>query len=145
MDERPDCKFCNLSEKQVVKKLKYWTIAISNDQVFLGRSLIIHNGHIEDPMDTSEDERKELWEAMDKLHDALGDMFEPDMINWTILGNVIRHVHMHVIPRYATPRKWAGLTFDDHLWGGPPWGNEKRELKPAELEKLRKEIAAALK
>ncbi|MFH0829989.1 MAG: HIT family protein [Candidatus Aenigmatarchaeota archaeon] len=144
MDNRhPDCKLCN-PYSPIIKKLKFWTIILCDDQSVPGYCLIVHNGHIEDPMDTSEEERLELWDAMDKLHDALTELFQPDLFNYMFLGNEDRHVHMHVIPRYAVPRMWSGQRFDDHAWGASKWPGIRRELTPELMKKMRDEIAAAM-
>lgn len=42
--------------------------------------------------------------------------FAADHFNYAFLGNQDRHVHLHVIPRYATPRQMDGLAFADEDW-----------------------------
>jgi len=44
---------------------------------------------------------------------ALRQTFRPDLFTYAFLQNQDRHVHLHVIPRYATPRVLAGETFSD--------------------------------
>jgi diadenosine tetraphosphate (Ap4A) HIT family hydrolase len=44
--------------------------------------------------------------------------FQPDLINYASLGNVIKHFHYHIIPRYK----------DDPNWGGPPWPSIEKKL-----------------
>lgn len=39
--------------------------------------------------------------------------FQPDHFNYAFLQNQDHHVHLHVIPRYATSRTFAGLVFTD--------------------------------
>jgi diadenosine tetraphosphate (Ap4A) HIT family hydrolase len=41
--------------------------------------------------------------------------FAPDHFNYAFLQNLDknRHVHLHVIPRYATARTMAGVRFED--------------------------------
>ncbi len=138
------CRFCALPEDRIIKKLRFWTIELADNQVLLGRCRIIHNGHIEDPIDTTDEERKELWEAMDIVHDALLEILRPDAFNYAFIGAKDRHVHMHVFPRYAVPTMWSGQRFEDHTWGGAPWTNERRELTKEQMLKLRDEIAAAM-
>jgi len=143
-DMHKDCKICN-PHSPIIKKLKFWTIILSDNQSVIGRCIIAHNKHIEDLMDTSEEDRKELWEAADALQDALNELLKPDLFNYAFLGNVERHVHLHVVPRYAVPTMWSGQRFDDHLWGNAPWPSIQRELTPELMKKLRDEIIAAMK
>lgn len=43
-----------------------------------------------------------------------------DRINYLMLMMVDPHVHFHVLPRYATPPEFGGLSFADPGWPGPP-------------------------
>ena len=36
--------------------------------------------------------------------------------NYAFLQNLDRHVHLHVIPRYAAPREFEGERFEDRAW-----------------------------
>jgi diadenosine tetraphosphate (Ap4A) HIT family hydrolase len=44
--------------------------------------------------------------------------FAPDHFNYGFLHNQDRHVHLHVIPRYATARIVAGVRFEDPDYPG---------------------------
>ena len=41
------------------------------------------------------------------------EAFAPDHFNYAFLQNQDRHVHLHVIPRYQSPRWLAGTEFKD--------------------------------
>ena len=43
----------------------------------------------------------------------LQSAFQPDHINYVFLQNQDRHVHLHMMPRYASPRHFAGQSFND--------------------------------
>jgi diadenosine tetraphosphate (Ap4A) HIT family hydrolase len=45
--------------------------------------------------------------------ERLRSAFAPDHFNYAFLQNQDRHVHLHVIPRYAAPREVSGVVFDD--------------------------------
>ena len=46
-------------------------------------------------------------------NERLRSAFAPDQFNYAFLQNQDRHVHLHVIPRYAAPREVSGVVFDD--------------------------------
>lgn len=56
--------------------------------------------------------RDELRWAVKRLQEA----FHPDHFNCAFLQNQDRHVHLHVIPRYASARRFAGREFADPEW-----------------------------
>ncbi|MBX3403150.1 MAG: HIT family protein [Phycisphaeraceae bacterium] len=44
-----------------------------------------------------------LWEDVSQVASAITRAFAPARINYECLGNVVGHVHWHVIPRYTEP------------------------------------------
>ncbi len=44
---------------------------------------------------------------------VLTEAFRPDHFSYAFLQNQDRHVHLHVVPRYAALRAFAGTTFQD--------------------------------
>jgi diadenosine tetraphosphate (Ap4A) HIT family hydrolase len=57
--------------------------------------------------------------------------------------NLDPQVHIHVVPRYASSRRWRDRIFTDEHWG-EAIGREQRPLPPAELQLLADEIRAQL-
>jgi diadenosine tetraphosphate (Ap4A) HIT family hydrolase len=62
----------------------------------------------------------DLKNAVARVEAALGSFSAYERINYLMLMMVDPHPHFHVIPRYAAPRRFAGLEFSDHGWPGPP-------------------------
>jgi diadenosine tetraphosphate (Ap4A) HIT family hydrolase len=60
-----------------------------------------------------------------------------ERINYLMLMMVDPDVHFHVIPRYATPRDFAGTSFPDGGWPGPPQLEPAVVLDVAQRDKLR--------
>jgi diadenosine tetraphosphate (Ap4A) HIT family hydrolase len=81
-------------------------------------------------------QRANLSEAESESHSGL---FQPDQFNFAFLISQAPQVHLHVIPRYASPRKWAGLTFRDDHWGSS-FGSEQRRLPGELLQRLAAEL-----
>ncbi|MFQ6009588.1 MAG: HIT family protein [Candidatus Aenigmatarchaeota archaeon] len=112
-----ECELCALDEKSVIKKYDHWTVCLNYNQYYLGRNMIVLNRHLENYLEISEDEHKELWDIMHKVNHGLTNLFSPDLFNYAVLMNVTRHVHMHMIPRYQTQREFEGQKFLDERWG----------------------------
>lgn len=111
------CPLCNIKKELVIKKYKYWTLFINPNQCYLGRCKIKLNRHIIDLFDASQKERDELNKIIPKLRNALKELFNPDLFNYASLGNHIRHLHIHFIPRYRRKRKFKNIEFKDKRWG----------------------------
>ena len=123
------------SQDFVLVRREHWRLQLSKQQGYLGWCLVILSRHETDAANLTAPEREELWEIVNRARGALLRLFQPDHFNYAFLGNVVRHVHLHLMPRYESPRKFKGQTFRDEHWG---WfaipGTE--EARPAVLEAL---------
>ena len=69
--------------------------------------------HIEKIPDLNQSELNEYLHAVQEYETAIRKSFKPERINHLMLGNVEPHVHYHMMPRYSSQIKFAGLTFED--------------------------------
>ena len=56
-------------------------------------------------------------DAIRSIQGALDRLFHPDRYNLMFLMNADPHVHLHVVPRYSTPRTYGGAVFTDPDFG----------------------------
>lgn len=78
---------------------------------------LIWNAHVKEMSELSRAEREEIWTALDCLERAMRMVLQPDKMNLASFGNVVPHLHWHVIARYET---------DSHF-PAPIWANAKRQ------------------
>lgn len=104
--------------KQLVKEYTHWQVLVHENQDQLGRSVVwCKREHAVDLADATLEEQAELFHILYTLRAALTDTFQPDWFNYSFLGNVVPHLHCHVMPRYAKPREFHGMTFADKHFG----------------------------
>ena len=117
----------------LVKKYQHWQVKVHSNQGYLGRCLVLgkRKGAL-DLTDATVDEREELFMILKKLREATAKAFQPDWFNYAFLGNEERHLHGHFIPRYASPRQFANLTFTDPRWG-QNYQTDKNFITPPEV------------
>lgn len=111
------CSLCDLTQR-IVHKGSYWTLAINSNQSTLGRVYFLLNRHATDVGALSIEETEALWSGLRSARCALDDMFHPDHYNYMFLMNVDPHVHMHMYPRYESPRMFFNVEFVDKYFGG---------------------------
>lgn len=85
-------------------------------------------------------EQMELMATVFAVEGVVRRLFQPDKINLASFGNMVPHVHWHIIPRWQ----------DDRHFPEPVWGAVHREDAPQQRiivsdEQLAAAIAAALK
>jgi diadenosine tetraphosphate (Ap4A) HIT family hydrolase len=108
-----------------IKKYKYWTFEISYRQHTLGSFLIILNRKAERISGLTKEELASLGEIMKIAEEAVDKTFKPDRYNYLQLGNGVKHLHFHGIPRYETERVFDNEKYIDKSFGLPPtWSYE---------------------
>ncbi len=124
-----------------IKDYKYWTVQVHSNQGYLGRCIVwCKREDALDLADATPEEREELFLILKELREALSKSFAPDWFNYTFLGNGTRHLHGHIVPRYATNKEFAGVTFEDKLWGHNYKTNHDFHTSPELLEAVKDTI-----
>ena len=128
-----DCFLCQDNEHLLIKEYEHWSVLIHTNQYYLGRCSVALEKHITDAADTSIAEEMEFWRIRRKLRDALQRTFHPDRINYSSLGNIVEHVHYHIIPRYKGKREFMGIEFQDEQWETNPSPYNRKFYVPEEV------------
>ena len=100
-----DCIFCNLPKDDSLIQNKYCFAHWSAYEVSEGHLLIIPFRHFGDYFEATDDEKKALWDLVDKGKKLIESKYKPDGYNIGInigqaAGQTIMHLHIHIIPRY---------------------------------------------
>ena len=138
------CAFCEFRDADVViKDYKHWTLILAESQSVLGWTLAILKRHILFFEELSEEELIELRQAVRDIKCALDKEFQPDWFNVMQLGNATKHLHVHLVPRYRQPRRYAGRVFTDPDYGKmmvDRWNPEEKAFLAELALRLRKSI-----
>lgn len=116
-----DQRFC-------VLKSSYWTAYVMDDQLYLGRLVVVlntpPNRRVEHLRDIPIVAHIDLLQIVSVLENSLIRAFNATMFNWCCLMNNAYqeaepkpHVHWHFRPRYNRPVEFQGLTFQDPNFG----------------------------
>jgi len=106
-------------------------------EAFPGFCRVVWNAHVAEMSDLTATERVHLWTVVAAVETAVRRTVCPDKINLASLGNVVPHLHWHVIPRWR----------DDSHFPAPIWAPAQRAAphRPApELAALQRALQAAL-
>lgn len=101
---------------------------------------VIWNAHVAEWTDLPPPDRSRIMQAVAKVEVVLRQALQPTKVNLASLGNVVPHLHWHVIARFD----W------DARWPAPVWAPKQREVPdasarlPLSLEALDAHVAAAL-
>jgi diadenosine tetraphosphate (Ap4A) HIT family hydrolase len=87
---------------------------------FPGYCRVIWHGHVAEMTGLPASDRRHLMNVVFATEAALRSLLRPDKVNLASLGNLVPHVHWHVIPRWR----------DDSHFPAPVWANAQRPVRP---------------
>src|SRR5262249_9309664 len=76
-------------------------VTLAAEQVYRGYCILLLKDHHEHLADLPRDRQARLWEDVALVAAVLRRELAPRRINYACLGNLVTHVHWHVIPRHA--------------------------------------------
>lgn len=105
-------------------------VILINDPDLPGFCRVIWNHHVAEMTDLTYGEREHLMSLVFAVEEAMRHVMCPDKVNIAALGNMVPHIHWHVIPRYQ----------DDAFFPGSAWSKRVQEVKDAVLETRRQKV-----
>jgi diadenosine tetraphosphate (Ap4A) HIT family hydrolase len=106
------------------------------DEPFAGFCRVIWNAHVREMTDLVTRDRDHLMRIVFAVETALRALVSPHKINLASLGNVVPHLHWHVIPRFEDDSH-----FPNPVWGAPKRRSPERMLPPNFAEQLAARLA----
>jgi len=135
-----DCELCAAKHEDVIVNTPKFRVILVDDANYPGFCRVIWNAHFKEMTDLAIADRSAMMQAVCKVEQAIRDVMQPHKINLASLGNMVPHLHWHVIPRYQ----------DDAHFPNPVWAatnrvsaevEAKRALLPALRELIKREFA----
>ncbi len=126
-----DCELCKSPGAEELYRDDNYRIVLVDDADYPGFCRVIWNAHVSEMTELPVAERAILIAAVWQVEEAVREAMHPDKVNVASLGNVVPHLHWHVIPRYR----------DDAHFPNPIWGARQREVPEMALAERRARIA----
>jgi diadenosine tetraphosphate (Ap4A) HIT family hydrolase len=89
-------------------------VILAEEPDYPGFCRVILNRHVKEMTDLAESERQRLMAVVFATEAAVRETLQPEKVNLASLGNVVPHLHWHVIPRYPDDRHYP-----DPVWAAP--------------------------
>ena len=140
----PDCPLCRDRGGLLIAQSPDWrVIRVLDAPDFPAFYRLIWQAHVAEFSQLSASQRGECTEAVNAVEQVLLSALQPTKINLASLGNVVPHLHWHVMARF----EW-----DSH-YPNPIWGNPARVVAEPSAEarlavplaELDRHVAAALR
>jgi len=133
----PMCRRWDNDADLRITELEHSYVVLNRDQFFPGYTLLFTKQHVTELFHLDRAVRSGLMEEVSRVAEALFTIFRPAKINYELLGNMVPHIHWHLVPRFAS----------EQLWPRPIWSEAHSELflPPEEyrqrIESIRQELS----
>ena len=114
------CPMCSKWQEESdlrIVELDYCYVLLNRDQYFPGYSFVLTKAHVTELFHLDVTTRQGIIEEVNSVAGALYRVFAPTKINYELLGNMVPHMHWHLVPRCS----------DDPLWPRPIWSETHAE------------------
>lgn len=109
-----DCPMCRKWDDDAdlrVAELQHCFVTLNRDQFFPGYCFVFTKEHATELFHLAPNVRTAVMDEVTAVADALNRVFSPAKMNYELLGNMVPHMHWHLIPRFT----------GDPLWPRPIW------------------------
>ncbi|HSH89664.1 MAG TPA: HIT family protein [Ramlibacter sp.] len=137
MSKGAGCPLCDEPGGTVIFQAAKWRLIRVDEPGIAAFYRIVWSEHVAEFSDLAPPDRALCMDAIVRTETCIREFLEPDKMNLATLGNVVPHLHWHVIARF----RW-----DSHF-PAPVWAAAQREAPRANLEaieRLRPALEAAL-
>jgi diadenosine tetraphosphate (Ap4A) HIT family hydrolase len=123
------CPLCAAPTEIVLWRNDLCRVIAADEADYPGFLRVVVHDHVKEMTDLAPSDQIGLMRVVFAAEAALREVMQPSKINLASLGNVVPHLHWHVIPRFA----------DDPHFPNPVWGARQRDTPratPSNLDAL---------
>jgi diadenosine tetraphosphate (Ap4A) HIT family hydrolase len=115
-----ECVLCQESGGETLWQDDFCRVVLVDEPAYPGFCRVILKQHIAEFSDLSIQDRNRLMQLVFAVESAQRECLQPDKINLASLGNMVPHLHWHVIPRFKQDRHfpapiWAEAARPDSI------------------------------
>ena len=127
-----DCELCVSPGGEVLHQGTQFRVVLIDDDNYPGFCRVIWRDHVKEVTVLRELGRMLLMDVLWQVEHVVREVMQPEKINLASFGNMVPHLHWHVIPRYT----------DDTHFPAPVWAEAKRPPSAASLQMRRERLPA---
>ena len=135
------CELCTKKHLKEIWRNDVFYVIDASDEQLPGFIRIISSRHVKEMTDLPEKDRNMIMQAVFMAEKIMISAMNPDKVNLAELGNMVPHVHWHVIARFR----------DDAFFPASIWSEKVRKMPEAlyqerreKAEKMADELREAL-
>ena len=118
------CPLCDEMGGALVWQNSEIRVVLVNEPMLPGFCRVVWQQHVAEMTDLFPHQRQIIMHVVYVVEQAVREVMQPDKVNLATLGNMVPHLHWHVIPRYQ----------DDIYFPGSVWSEPKNQPSLQTLE-----------
>ena len=123
----PNCPLCADAGGVLIASSPLWRVIRAEDTAFPAFYRVVWNEHVAEFSALPAAQRSVCMDVVCAVEQVLINALQPTKINLAALGNVVPHLHWHVIARFE-----ADSHFPQPIWGAP----QREQADPSSLLKI---------
>jgi len=128
----PGCPLCDGAGGALVFQGSAFRLIRADEAGFPAFYRLVWNEHVAEFSDLSRSQRAVCAEGLATVELALRSVLAPTKVNLAALGNLVPHLHWHLIARFA----------DDSHFPSPVWAAPQRAALPERLAAIEAQLPA---
>ncbi|TPQ43718.1 HIT family protein [Cupriavidus pinatubonensis] len=132
MTRMQGCPLCEADGGELVWMGDRARVILVEHDRFPGFCRIVWNDHAAELTDLDETDQAWLMRLVARVERLVREVMTPDKVNLAAFGNMVPHLHWHIIPRY----RWD-THFPEAIWAAP-----QRAADPARMAELASRLPA---
>lgn len=131
------CPLCENYGGTLIARTPHYRVVFAGEADYPAFVRVIWNDHVKEMSDLPAVQQTVLMQAVFAIEAQMRKVLAPSKVNLASFGNVVPHLHWHIIPRFA----------NDAHWPQPTWGARQRDgvaHGAGQLQALAGAIRAAL-
>ncbi len=126
------CALCAGDGGTLVHRGAQWRVIRADEAHFPAFYRVVWSDHVAEFSDLSPSDRVACMAVVATVEQVLRTQLQPTKINLAALGNMVPHLHWHVVARFA----------DDTHFPDPVWASARRPADEAQLAAFRQRLPA---
>jgi diadenosine tetraphosphate (Ap4A) HIT family hydrolase len=119
----PGCPLCDAYGGHMVVRLPVCRVIRADELGFPALYRVVLNEHVAEWSDVSDADQADVMRVVNTVERVMREQLHPTKINLAALGNMVPHVHWHVIARFD---------WDSHF-PAPIWAQPQRAVEPGQI------------
>ena len=134
------CELCDSAGGALLWQDDLCRVVLVEDRDYPGFCRVILNRHVKEMTDLDAASRQRLMRVVFAAEEALRQLMQPEKINLASFGNMVAHLHWHVVARFAEDKHFPGSIWSEAQRTGVPRPVDRDALRQV-LHKLLQAVA----